>query len=191
MNGVTAKGGAFGFQITSLSKFYDIKSKDNKTTLLQYIVEFIMEEVDRNILNFMPFLQLFDKMQITLVQESFNSLKDKFQSVEALNKMVQTNKDLDEDDKTKEFLEGFYGHASKTIKFIEEKISAIDSQFNEISIFLNLKKIDIEKFIAIMREFYLKTFEALRLYKEKKAKEEKLKQLKDDKGKGKRNKKKK
>ena len=42
-----------------------------------------------------------------------------------------------------------------------------------------------------MREFYLKTFEALRLYKEKKAKEEKLKQLKDDKGKGKRNKKKK
>lgn len=60
MNGVTAKGGAFGFQITSLSKFYDMKSKDNKTTLLQYIVEYIMEEVDRNILNFMPFLQLFE-----------------------------------------------------------------------------------------------------------------------------------
>ena len=91
MNGVTAKGGAFGFQITSLSKFYDMKSKDNKTTLLQYIVEYIMEEVDRNILNFMPFLQLFEKMQITLVQESFNSLKDKFSSVEALNKMLQTN----------------------------------------------------------------------------------------------------
>ena len=191
MNGVTAKGGAFGFQITSLSKFYDMKSKDNKTTLLQYIVEFIMEEVDRNILNFMPSFHLFEKMQITLVQESFNSLKDKFQSVEALNKMLQTNKDLDEDDKTKEFLDGFYEHASKTIKFIEEKISAIDSEFNYITKFLNLKKIDLEKFVAIMREFYLKTFEALRLYKEKKAKEEKLKQLKDDKGKGKRNKKKK
>ena len=92
---------------------------------------------------------------------------------------------------TKQFLDGFYEHASKTIKFVEEKISAIDSEFNEISRFLNLKKIDIEKFVAIMREFYLKTFEALRLYKEKKSKEEKLKQLKDDKGKGNKNKKKK
>ena len=191
MNGATAKGGAFGFQITSLSKFYDTKSKDNKTTLLQYIVEFIMEEVDRNILNFMPYFKLFERMQISLVQESFNSLKDKFQSVEALNKMLQTNKDLDEQDKTKEFLDGFYDHANKTIKFIEEKIAAIDLQFNDISKFLTLKNIDLEKFIAIMREFYLKTFEAIRLYKEKKTKEEKLKQLKDDKDKGKRNKKRK
>jgi len=191
MNGVTAKGGAFGFQFTSLSKFYDMKSKDNKTTLLQYIVEFIMDEVDRNILNFMPFLQLFEKMQITLVQESFNSLKDKFQSVEALHKMLETNKDLDEDDKTKEFLDGFYGHASKTIKFVEEKISAIDVQFADISKFLDLKKLDIEKFVGVMREFYKKTFEALKLYKEKKAKEEKLKQLKEKEEKNKSNKKKK
>lgn len=124
-------------------------------------------------------------MQITLVQESFNSLKDKFSSVEALNKMLQTNKDLDEDDKTKEFLDGFYSHASKTIKFVEEKIAAIDVQFNDISKFLFLKKLDIEKFVGIMREFYKKTCEALKTYKEKKQKEEKLKALKDDKNKDK------
>ena len=34
MNGLTAKGGAFGFPLTSLTKFYDMKSKDNKSTLL-------------------------------------------------------------------------------------------------------------------------------------------------------------
>jgi hypothetical protein len=42
---------------------------------------------------------------------------------------------------------------------------------------------DIEKFILIMREFYTKTFEALKLYKEKKAKEEKAKQKEEKSGK--------
>ena len=88
-------------------------------------------------------------------------------------------------------MDGFYSHASKTIKFVEEKIAAIDVQFNDISKFLFLKKLDIEKFVGIMREFYKKTCEALKTYKEKKQKEEKLKALKDDKNKDKSGKKKK
>ena len=184
MNGVTAKGGAFGFQLKSLSKFYDMKSKDNKSTLLQYIVEYIMEEVDRKILNFMPFFELFNKMQITLATESYNSLKEKFKAVEALKNMLKNKKDdIDEDDKTEEFLAGFYDHAEKTIKFVGEKIDAITVQYQDISKFLGLKNVDIEQFIGIMKEFYLKTFEALKIYREKKAKEEKLKQLEEEKAK--------
>ena len=87
--------------------------------------------------------------------------------------MLDTKKDdIDEDDKTEEFLGGFFDHANKTIKFVGEKIDAITVQYEDISKFLGLKKMDIEKFILIMREFYTKTFEALKLYKEKKAKEE-------------------
>ena len=143
-----------------------------------------MEEVDRKLLNFMPYFELFNKMQITLIQESYNSLKEKFKSVEALKKMLETKKDeIDEDDKTEEFLGGFYEHANKTIKFVGEKIDAIEVQFKDISKFFALKNMDIEKFIIVMREFYLKTFEALKLYREKKAKEEKLKQLEEEKNK--------
>ena len=40
---------------------------------------------------------------------------------------------------------------------------------------------DIEKFINIMREFYLKTMEGLKVYKDKIAKEEKLKRLEEEK----------
>ena len=65
-----------------------MKSKDNKSTLFQYIIEFIMEDYDRKLLNFMPYFELFTKMQITLIQESYNSLKDKFKSVEALKRML-------------------------------------------------------------------------------------------------------
>ena len=132
----------------------------------------------------MPYLELFDKMQITLIQESYNGLKDKFQSVEALKKMLDTKKDeIDEDDKTEEFLKGFYDHASKTIKFVGEKIDAIAVQFEDISKFLGLKKMDLEKFVVVMREFYKKTVEALKLYKDKKEKEEKLKKLEEEKNK--------
>ena len=150
-----------------------------------------MDDVDKTILNFMPFFELFNKMQITLIQESYNSLKDKFQNVEALKKMLETKKDdMDEDDKTEEFLKGFYDHANKTIKFVGEKIDAINVQYEDICKFLGLKKMDIEKFVNIMREFYLKTMEGLKWYKDKKAKEEKLKKMEEEK-KNKTNKKKK
>ena len=177
MNGITAKGGAFGFQLTSLTKFYDTKSKDNKITLFQYIINSIMEE-DKKILNFMQHLQSFEKMQIEAVQQSFNSLKDKFKSVEDLKRFItQKKEELDEDDKTEEFLAGFYEHASKTIKFVEEKIANIDVQYEGIAKYLGLKKMDLDKFVAIMKELYLKIVEALKKYMEMKAKEEKLKKL--------------
>jgi len=186
MNGVTMKGGAFGFQFSSIPKFFDMKSKDGKTTLLQYMVEFIMEELDKNILTILPMLKLFENMQITLITESFNSLKEKFKNVEALKKMIDNKKpnDDDEEDKTPEFLAEFYDHATKTIKFVEEKIALIDTQFEEVSKFLDLKKMDLEKFVSVMRLLYTKTVEALKMYKEKKEKEERKKKL-EEKNKGK------
>ena len=177
MNGVTAKGGAFGFKFTSLSKFYDMKSKDNKITLFQFIINSIMEE-DKKILNFMQYLQSFEKMQIALINESFNSLKEKFKSVEVLKNFVKNKKEeLDEDDKTEEFLAGFYDHACKTIKFVEEKIGNIEVQYEGVSKYLALQKMDLDKFVGIMRDLYLKMVAALKTYMEMKAKEEKLKKL--------------
>ena len=66
MNGESQNGGAFGFNLQSLNKIYDMKSKDNKMTLLQFIIEFILEEVDNNFFDFMPDFELFNKMQIIL-----------------------------------------------------------------------------------------------------------------------------
>ena len=177
MNGVTAKGGAFGFQLSSLSKFYDMKSKDNKITLFQFIINTIMDE-DKITLNFMQHLKCFEKMQITLIQESFNSLKEKFKNVEILKKFVTDKKDeIDEDDKTEEFLNGFYDHASKTIKFVEEKIGNISVQYESVAKYLALKKMDLDKFVVVLRELYIKMLAALKTYMENKAKEEKLKKL--------------
>ena len=57
MNGISAKGGAFGFQFASFNKFYDMKSKYNKKTLFQHIINILIMEEDKKILNFMQYLQ--------------------------------------------------------------------------------------------------------------------------------------
>lgn len=62
MNGISNKGGAFGFKLDSLPKIEEMKSKDNKRTLLQYMVAYIFDDLKKpEILDIMPFLQLFEK----------------------------------------------------------------------------------------------------------------------------------
>ena len=95
-----------------------------------------------------------------------------------LKKFITDKKEeIDEDDRTEDFLNGFYEHASKTIKFVEEKIANISVQFENVSKYLGLKNKDLDKFVAIMRELYLKIVAALKTYMENKAREEKLKKL--------------
>ena len=181
INGTGAKGGAFGFRLASLSKFSDMKSKDNKINLLQYIVNFIMDDLKKpEILDIIPFLQLFEKMQMIAINESFNALKKNFASVESLKSKIEAKKDeLEEDDKTQEFLASFYDHAKKTIDFIEEKIKNIDEKFQELVKFFgeDPKKMTLDVFINIFKTFYMNLFQALKNYKELKTKEEKLKEL--------------
>ena len=53
MNGDRIRGGAFGFRLNSLSRFYDLKSNDGKLSLFQFIINEIMD-TNKNILDFMP-----------------------------------------------------------------------------------------------------------------------------------------
>jgi len=39
LNGESARGGQWGFKFDSLVKISDIKMKDNKTTLMMYVIE--------------------------------------------------------------------------------------------------------------------------------------------------------
>ena len=70
-------------------------------------------------------------------------------------------------------MKGFYEHANKTIKLVEKKINAINVEYENISKYLRLKNIDIEKFISILKVFYRKIFEALELYRSNKELEDK------------------
>ena len=73
MNGITNKGGAFGFKLDSLPKILEMKSKDNRRTLIQYIVTFIIEDLkDHQILDILKFLQLFEKSKLIIYTYLYN-----------------------------------------------------------------------------------------------------------------------
>jgi len=153
------KGGSFGLKLSSLPKLYKMKSNNGEGKHFQNIIR---EKVGKNMLSFMSNLKLFDTIQIKRVKELYNSLKDNFESVETLKKMLETNKDLDEDDKTEEFLKGFYTDANKYIQLINENYYSIKSQYKDISELLGLNKANIEEFISIMIELRSKIVEALK-----------------------------
>jgi hypothetical protein len=124
MNGITNRGGAFGFKIDSLTKFVELKSKDNKTTLLNYIVDFIYEDLGNPVLigNLLDNLKNFEQMEINSINELMNDLNKKFKILTTLKEKVAANKkDLDEDDQVENFLEENYEIIEKDINQIKKK----------------------------------------------------------------------
>lgn len=182
LNGITMRGGAFGFNLDSLSKIEDMKSKDNKLTLLEYIIHYIIDENGLNkpdYLDIMSYLDLFDQMQMKSITESFNELNSKFKIVQSLkDKIINKKNDLEENDKTEEFLKTFYEHAEKTMKFIESKINIIEEKYEEIIKYFAEDKnlMTLEKLVDIFKKLNKCIIEALRKYKEIKIRE--LKNLK-------------
>ena len=65
MNGVTPKGGALGFKMESLPKLSQLRSRDNRKTLLQYIIYFIINDMkEPEVLDIMPYFELFKKSKL-------------------------------------------------------------------------------------------------------------------------------
>lgn len=164
---VISKYHSFGDKLISISKLYDMKTKDNKISQFRYIIEYIMKNLDSKVLNFMPMLEVFTKMNLDTLTEEYESLKEKFKNVEILKKWLEEEKDFDEDDKTEEFLDAFYNEAKPTIQFLGQRYNGISTLYENLSEDFGLKKIDIKTFISLMKELYLKTIEVIKLYKDK------------------------
>ena len=46
LNGQSNKGGAYGFKIDAIEKMSDIKTQDNKSNLLIYVMEKVEDEIN-------------------------------------------------------------------------------------------------------------------------------------------------
>ena len=176
MNGITNRGGAFGFKIDSLTKFVELKSKDNKTTLLNYIVDFIYEDLGNPVLigNLLDNLKNFEQMEINSINELMNDLNKKFKILTTLKEKVAANKkDLDEDDQVENFLNDNYEVIEKDINQIKKKVDQIQTKFEKVFKYLGEDKYDIEKFIILFKNFYYKLKEANEEYQSQKNKKHK------------------
>ena len=111
----------------------------------------------------MEVIQNFETINLNLIKDSINFLDEKFKNVEVLNNMVIKKKEeMDDEDKTEEFLNSFYKQAKETLNNLRKKRTTIYHTYDEISEFLGLKYvtkgnlIGIEQFISIMKEFFKK-----------------------------------
>ena len=169
MNGGSFRGGAYGFKLDCLKILNEVKSKDNKTTLLQYIIIYINDELQKNkLFDIMKNLENFDNLQFQSIMELNKDLNMKFNDVKNLKNLVEKKKDeLNQEDKSFDFLNDFYENAEKNIEVINKKIEGIEIMYNnEIVKYFgeDEKKLGLEQFVNIFKRFYVDLKEGVEFY---------------------------
>jgi hypothetical protein len=153
LNGTSTRGGAFGFKLDTLNKIADIKSNDNKKTLLNFIVEWLINN-QRNDLLEIKFDNQGGEISINVLNDLFRDLKKSFSSVVKLNDLKrQIN---DKDDKTEEFLHSFYPTADYEVCELEKCIKNIDIEYEKVCLFFgeNIKDLPFETLMEIFVKFF-------------------------------------
>jgi len=169
MNGGSFRGGAYGFKLDCLKILNEVKSKDNKTTLLQYIIIYINDELQKNkLFDIMKNLENFDNLQFQSIMELNKDLNMKFNDVKNLKNLVEKKKDeLNQEDKSFDFLNDFYENAEKNIEVINKKIEGIETMYNNeiVKYFAEDKnKLGLEQFVNIFKRFFVDLKEGIEFY---------------------------
>jgi hypothetical protein len=151
LNGQSIRGGAYGFKLDSLSKIVELKSNDNKITLLEFIIEWIYDNNDPNLLQ--VDLNYTKNASLKVTKEFLNDIKNSFKIVKNL-KEVTKNVD-NEKDKSKEFLE-FYDEIINRLNQKEKELNDININYEKLVLFFGEKIQDMpfEKFFEIFTSFF-------------------------------------
>lgn len=163
LNGTTNRGGAYGFKLDTLSKISEIKSNDNKKTLLVYIVEYIGDNKLDELFGITTTLdQLGSCIEIFInlvsmqsINDSFKELNGRYKDVIKLSELIATVEDLEEDDKTNEFLGTFIKEAGVDVEKIDKKIKLIDDKYKEVVALFgdNPKDLPMDNIFDILTKF--------------------------------------
>jgi hypothetical protein len=131
MNGATSKGVIHGFKISALSKLKDTRSTDNKTTLLNYIVDFIGTDYP-DLVNFREeLISVEAASKVTGLDEELKRIQ---QGLITLQKEVETS----QKDNAKTFssvMSEFAHSCAKQVQDIEEGIKNMKVALTELASF--------------------------------------------------------
>ena len=173
MNGGIIRGGAFAFRLDTIAKLSEIKSKDNKMNLMDYIVEYIMETLhQKDMFDILKMLRKFDKLQYQSIVETVEEMTKRFEDVKQLKKIIEDKKErLLPEDKSEAFLSKFYSKAEMMIKEINTKVEMLNVNYKEVLPLLGEDpKYSIDVFIIVFKKFKDDIKNALDTYKKTKEK---------------------
>ncbi|EGR27953.1 hypothetical protein IMG5_185360 [Ichthyophthirius multifiliis] len=166
LNGQSIRGGTYGFKLDTLLKLSEIKMKDNRTTLMMYVVEIIekkfgliiTEQEEEN-------LQCLESIPISILVTDLNEIKKQFRSMQ---KAIASQTELPQDI-ISEKLKGLVSEIEQRINLNDNKIKEIDSLYKETAVFYCEKVSEpSEKFAEKFGSFF------------RKAKREKIEKVKID-----------
>lgn len=131
MNGQGNNGGCYGFRVGSLNKMLDVKSMDNKQTLVHYLCDFINKK-NKDIFNVLTELSGCAEAARLNIRETIakvSELKSGFATVETLLK------DPAVDSAFTKAMQPFTVSAKTTVELLESSSAKLEASFKETAIY--------------------------------------------------------
>ncbi|KAI8926996.1 formin homology 2 domain-containing protein [Entophlyctis helioformis] len=124
----TAKGGAFGFTLDSLTKLVDIKSADRKSSLLNYLVATIDQKFPDLIdLGLNPaVLESASKVSLVTISQEINEL---VRGMEGLERELKQPDSGVKNDKIKPYIEAFLKEQQPVLEKVAEQHKKMEAAF--------------------------------------------------------------
>ena len=135
MNGTTTRGGMYGFQISFLPRLADIKSVDNKTTLLEYIYHYMEDEQAKkgknkdliNIIDDFKILFPLKGKDYSQLQQEFKKMNDDFELVGKQRNMIKVN----QDDRFSLVMSNYYDSMKDDVLGVKRSLENVDSNYQK------------------------------------------------------------
>ncbi|KAL4510234.1 hypothetical protein ABPG72_010427 [Tetrahymena utriculariae] len=185
LNGESARGGAWGFKFDSLIKISELKMKDNKTTLMMYVIDIFEKKYNPLIsLEDEQALNLCEQLPISQLNADLNEIKKNFRFMQ---KAIQSQTDLPNDN-IKSKLERSVDAIEQRINSIDADIKNIDETYKQVAGLYGEKPTDpsekfAEKFGQLFRKIKKEKADKQNIEEAKKKEEEKKKKEEEKKAK--------
>ncbi|KFO27904.1 Protein diaphanous like protein 3 [Fukomys damarensis] len=167
MNAGSRNAQTFGFNLSSLCKLKDIKSADQKTTLLHFLVE-ICEEKYPDILNFVDDMEHLDKASKVSVETLEKNLKQMGRQLQQLEKDLETfppPEDLHDKFVTKMSISFcFVKSAKEQYEKLSKLLGNMEKLYQSIMEYyaLDVKKVSVEDFFTDLNNFRTTFMQAIK-----------------------------
>jgi len=169
-------GAAIGFTLETISKLYDTKTTDNKSSIFEILVEMIKDQDNKLLLFTKEELELIENGARVSLQTVESELKKLRKDYDAMAKTAPTIEPTGPEDKFQSRFSAFMEKATEELSNMEKDLSASQKKYEEI---VNLwredpKKMGPEEFFVVWKTFVSKIVETSEKIDVEREKAEKL-----------------
>lgn len=161
LNSGSERGKAYGFEMSFLTKLETTKSKDNKTTLLHFLVDTV-ERKEPCLLNFYEEISAIDRAKGINPEQLQKLLNDMKASIRELGINLKVFEPHDSDDRFGEVMSKFSRLANDGYELLQNMLLRMNNKYQDLAKYyaFDPEKYKMEEIFNEIREFKLKFIRA-------------------------------